>query len=162
MKKLLTLAAMLSALSLPATSFGVDFSDFSPSVRIYGTSTDNFKAAFDFGYKLTDSINFAIGPLFTKALESSIGASASVKYNHDIGQSFTPYVNANIATTKLLDKPLDNIIFRGSIGINISISSQASFFIGYYLEKSKNDILNSAMKFFGENGGPELGINFKF
>lgn len=119
MKKLFTLVATLSALSLPATCFGFNISNFSPSLRVYGgnfgiISKDTFKAVLDFGYKFTDNINFSIGPLVSKTVEKplnllfctknvdcpeniySVGTSAGVNYHHSIGENLTPYINSNI------------------------------------------------------------------
>ncbi|WP_253300140.1 hypothetical protein [Wolbachia endosymbiont of Chironomus riparius] len=172
MKKSLTLAAMLSTLSLPATCSCFDFSNFSPSVRVYGVSTSLFRIAADLNYQLTDSVSFSAGPLLSKfsifnlatqeALpQYSAGASVSVNYYCNINQNFIPYVNINIASLNIKD-PTVSVTLRGSVGIDVPLSSKANLLVGYYAEIYKDKDFTGL--FYASNAfhGPEVGINFKF
>ncbi|UPA55044.1 hypothetical protein MWH06_07440 [Wolbachia pipientis] len=67
MKKLLTLVAILPAISLSAPSFGVDWI----RDRIYTSSSyGNLGINYDLGYHYTDSVKISVGPVVKPILNS--------------------------------------------------------------------------------------------
>ncbi|WP_395463110.1 hypothetical protein [Wolbachia endosymbiont of Cantharis cryptica] len=159
MKKLLTLAAILPAISLPGTCFEVD----STEDKIFYTATthgnsNSLSLAYALGYHYTNSTQISIGPIVSfsslAVREMRIGILTGLRYHYDIKDiNIAPYINANLGVLSSGFSDY-NLAYRISSGVDFPISPKASFSVGYYLEKglSRGGYLH----------GPEVGVNFNF
>lgn len=160
MKKLLTLIAMLPAVSLSGACFGADSTE---EDKIFYTattrgSTSFLSLAYSLGYHYTNNLQISIGPIFSFSglivVETRIGILSGLRYHYDIKNiGIAPYISANLG---ILSSGLSgyNFAYRISSGIDFPTSSKASLSVGYYSEKG----LSSR----GYLHGPEVGVNFNF
>ncbi|WP_353269751.1 hypothetical protein [Wolbachia endosymbiont (group A) of Myopa testacea] len=160
MKKLLTLIAMLPAISLSGACFGVDSIEEDKifyTVTTHG-STRFLSFAYALGYHYTNSTQVSIGPIFSfsslAAGETRIGILSGLRYHYDIKDiGIAPYINANLG---ILSSGFSdyNLAYRISSGVDFPISPKASLSVGYYLERG---LLSR-----GYLHGLEVGVNFNF
>ncbi|MDR2045769.1 MAG: P44/Msp2 family outer membrane protein [Rickettsiales bacterium] len=153
MKKLLTLVAILPAISLSAPSFGVDWI----RDRIYTSlSYSSGDFSHSIGYHYTNSVKISVEPMISVAnifqhrLQG--GILANLRYHYEFTNTdITPYVNVGIGAAIDWRSELEfGFSYKISSGLVLPLSSRTSVFAGYRLLK----------EFEGHNHGFELGMSF--
>ncbi|MGL9759570.1 MAG: hypothetical protein ACR5LA_12960 [Wolbachia sp.] len=138
MKKLLTLIAMLPAISLSEACFGVDSIE---EDKIFYTATTRgntrfLSLAYALGYHYTNSTRVSIGPIFSFSSlvgeDIRIGILSGLRYHYDIKDiGIAPYINANLGILSSAFSDY-NLAYRISSGIDFPIFPKASLSVGYY------------------------------
>ncbi|WP_341816372.1 P44/Msp2 family outer membrane protein [Wolbachia endosymbiont (group A) of Nomada goodeniana] len=153
MKKLLTLVAILPAVSLSVPCFGVDW----VRDRIYTSSSyssGNFSHSI--GYHYTNSVKISVEPMISVAnifkYRLQGGILANLRYHYEFTNTdITPYVNVGIgAAIDFIGQSKFGFSYKISSGLDFPLSSRTSAFAGYSLLKAFEDY----------NNGFELGINY--
>lgn len=152
MKKLLTLVAILPAISLSAPSFGVDWH----RDRIYTSSSySSGDFSYSIGYHYTNSVKISVEPMISVASIFKYGLQggilANLRYHYEFTNTdITPYVNVGIGAAIDWSKLEFGFSYKISSGLDLPLSSRTSVFAGYSLLK----------EFEGHNHGFELGMSF--
>lgn len=152
MKKLLTLVAILPAISLSGSCFGVDWI----KDRIYTSpsySAGDF--SYSIGYHYTNSVKISVEHMISLAniFEHRLqgGILANLRYHYEFtNMDITPYVNVGIGAAIDSAESKFGFSYKISSGLDLPLSSRTSVFAGYRLLK----------EFKGHNHGFEFGMNF--
>lgn len=162
MKKLLTLVAILPAISLSGPCFGVDWI----KDRIYTSSSYGWLGGdYGLGYHYTDSTKISVGPVvkpvFQQGVLAELGLMAKLHYHHKFESTdITPYITFGIGGVAELPLSAEQnqaqaidvkgfFSYQIGAGINLPLSERTNVFAGYKLQKF-HKILH----------GVELGMSF--
>ncbi|UPA54743.1 P44/Msp2 family outer membrane protein [Wolbachia pipientis] len=163
MKKLLTLVAILPAVSLSAPCFGVDWirDRFYTSKSLYGLRGFNY----DLGYHYTDNVKISVGPTVKFVIADKMALDvllmAKLHYHYKIeGTDITPYITFGVGGGTKISLPVEQGLginvekffsYQIGSGINLPLSDTTNIFAGYKL-----------YKFHEISHGIELGMSYNF